>query len=200
MSSFQRLINRVRGRRTTVEQQTSLALRERYRTLGVEVGLYSYGCFDLARVPAGVTVGRYCSFAPTAQIFLRNHGIDFIGLTAFLYNETLGVVSDNMMPQARMAIGDDVWIGHNAILLPQVGQVGRGAVIAAGAVVTRPVPAYAIVAGNPARVVRMRFDEPTIAMIEATKWWELDTTQLRALVERQPDLVFRPAQHFATTR
>lgn len=194
---MRRLINRLRGRHSFEEEHTSLALRRRYRALGVEIGLYSYGCFDLARVPAGVTIGRYCSFAPTAQIFLRNHGIEFIGLTAYLYNETLGVVDRSMQPYAELAIGDDVWIGHNATLLPQVGTVGRGAVIAAGAIVTRPVPAYAIVAGNPARVVRMRFDEATIAAIEATRWWELDPEGLRRLAAEQPDLVFRPAAHFA---
>lgn len=172
-----------------------MALRAKYRAQGVNIGLYSYGCFDLARVPPGVTIGRYCSFAPTTQIFLRNHGIEFIGLTAYLYNETLGVVDRNMLPQGKLSIGDDVWLGHNSIVLPQVGTIGRGAVIAAGAVVTRPVPAYAIVAGNPARVVRMRFDEATIALIEETRWWELDLAGLRGLIAEKPDLVFRPAAY-----
>ena len=194
---MRRLINNLRGRHSFEEEHTGLGLRRRYRAMGVEVGLYSYGCFDLARVPAGVTIGRYCSFASTAQVFLRNHGMEFIGLTAYLYNETLGVVDRSMQPYATLMIGDDVWIGHNATVLPQVGTVGRGAVIAAGAIVTRPVPAYAVVAGNPARVVRMRFDEATIAAIEATRWWELDLDGLRRLAAEQPDLVFRPAAHFA---
>jgi virginiamycin A acetyltransferase len=196
MDMVRRLLNRIRGRHDHASEYADLVLRDKYRRLGVEIGLYSYGCFDMARVPAGVTIGRYCSFAPTAQIFLRNHGVSFIGLTAYLYNETLGVVERNMMPHATLTIADDVWLGHNAILLPQVGTVGRGAVIAAGAVVTRPVPAYAIVAGNPARVVRMRFDEATIAAIEETRWWELDTAALRALAAERPDMVFAPTAYF----
>ncbi|WP_157098981.1 CatB-related O-acetyltransferase [Novosphingobium rosa] len=197
MSRIRRLIDRLRGRHSPMDEFTSLALREKFRAQGVEVGLYSYGCFDLGRVPAGVTVGRYCSFAPTAQIFLRNHGVEFLGLTAYLYNQHLGVVEDNKIPHVTLTVGDDVWMGHNCIILPQVGSIGRGAVIAAGAVVTRAVPPYAVVAGNPARVVRMRFDEATIAAIEDTRWWELDTEGLRQLMQDKPELVFTPHEHFA---
>lgn len=179
------------------DELTSLRLRKRFQRRGVDVGLYSYGCFDLSRVPAGVTIGRYCSFAPTSQIFLRNHGVGFLGLTAYFYNPTLGVVDDNKIPHARLVIEDDVWFGHNCVLLPGVGRVGRGAVVAAGSVVTKPVPPYAIVAGNPARVVRFRFDDMTIAAIESTRWWTLDIDDLRNLIREQPEMVFSPEIFFA---
>lgn len=177
------------------DEFTSLKLREQYRTRGIDIGLYSYGCFDPKRVPPGVTIGRYCSFAPSAQIFLRNHGLQFIGLTAYLYNEKLGVVDRDMMPSASLVVGDDVWVGHNATIAPGVETIGRGAAIAAGAVVTRPVPPYAIMGGNPARLIRMRFLPEVIAAIEATRWWERDLAGLRDLVRENPDLVFRPAEH-----
>lgn len=195
MTIVRRIAAKLLGR-GAVDEHTSTALRAKFRAAGVEVGLYSYGCFDLARVPPGVTVGRYCSFASTAQIFLRDHGIDFIGLTPYLYNPSLGVVADNKLPYRPLTVSDDVWLGHNSTILSQVGEIGRGAVVAAGAVVTRPVPPYAIVAGNPARIIRMRFDEATIARIEATRWWELDLDGLRRLVAEQGDLVFAPAKHF----
>lgn len=196
MSMIRRLIDKLRGRHDYRDEHTSLALRQKYRAMGVEIGLYSYGCFDVSRVPAGVTIGRYCSFAPTAQIFLRDHGIDYIGLTAYLYNPVLGVVERNTIPLGSLTIGDDAWLGHNCTILSGVGEIGRGAVVAAGAVVTRPVPPYAIVAGNPARVIRMRFDEATIQAIEATRWWERDLDGLRQLVAENPDLVFAPASYF----
>jgi acetyltransferase-like isoleucine patch superfamily enzyme len=188
-------------RRVTIEQELhDLPLREQYRALGVNVGLYSYGCFDIQRVPAGVTIGRYCSFAPSAQIFLRNHGLDFIALTAFLYNPTLGVVDENKIPVGTLDIGHDVWIGHNAILLPGVGTVGRGAAIAAGAVVTKPVPAYAVVGGNPARVLRMRFNAETIERIDATSWWEMDFLTLRRNIKEKPEMFFEPQRFFSEKR
>jgi acetyltransferase-like isoleucine patch superfamily enzyme len=189
-------LDRLRKRPTLMDELESAPLRTRFKELGVDVGLYSYGCFDLNRVPAGVRVGRYCSFAPSSQIFLRNHGLKFIGLTAYFYNAHLKVVERDMIDHAQMEISDDVWIGHNAILLSGVGAVGRGAAIAAGAVVTKPVPPYAIVAGNPARVIRMRFDEKTIDAVEATRWWELDPPALRQMVETNPNMMFSPVRHF----
>lgn len=197
MSIIARLLRQLRREPMLQEQLTSIPLRARFADKGVQIGLFSYGCFDLSRVPPGVTVGRYCSFAPSAQIYLRNHGMSFIGLTAYLYNETLGVVDRSMIDTVPMIIGDDVWLGHNAVLLPSVREVGRGAVIAAGSVVTRPVPAYAIVGGNPARLLRMRFDPETIAGIEATRWWEKTPEELRIMAREQPTLTFDPAAYFA---
>ncbi len=194
------LRRRLRGQPTLADQLTGTALRRRFARRGVTIGLYSYGCFDLARVPAGVTIGRYCSVAPSAHIFLRNHGTDFLGLTTYLYNDALGVVDESRIPLATLVIGDDVWIGHNATLLPGVGSVGRGAVIGAGAVVTRPVPPYAIVAGNPARLVRMRFGPAAIAGIEATRWWEGTPDDLRRLARERPELAFDPAAYFTGSR
>ena len=71
-----------------------------------------------------------------------------------------------------MTIGNDVWIGSGAMILSGV-TIGDGAVVAARAVVTKDVPPYAIVAGNPARLVRYRFDEATIAALLEAAWWEL---------------------------
>lgn len=187
---------RLRGGPTLEEQLQSETLRARFEAQGLTVGLYSYGCFDPARFPPGVTVGRYCSFAPTSQVFLRNHGTDFLGLTAYFYNERLGVVPETTIPPRTLEISDDVWIGHNAVILPGVGTIGRGAVIAAGAVVTKPVPAYAIVAGNPGRVIRLRFESHVINKIEATRWWTKSPAELRNLARDNPDLVFKPAAYF----
>lgn len=175
---------------------TSEKLRVQFLAKGVQVGLYSYGCFDLERVPPGVSIGRYCSFASTAQIFLRDHGLEYIGLTPYLYNERLGVVDSNMIKHSELNISDDVWLGHNTVITSKVGSIGRGAAIAAGAVVTKPVPSYAIVAGNPARVIRMRFNQKTIDGIEKTRWWEKSADELRMIIKENPDLIFAPAKHF----
>lgn len=175
-------------------------MRAEFARLGIEVGYHSYGCFDAIRFPPGTKIGRYCSFAPTSHVFLINHGTQFLGLTAYFYDQRLGIAPDNVGPRHTLEISDDVWLGHNAIILPSTGTIGRGAVVAAGAVVTRPVPAYAIVAGSPARVVKYRFDEETIEKIEATQWWLKEPDELKDLMRECPELVFDPASYFNPDR
>ena len=87
---------------------------------------------------------------------------------------------------AHVTIGSDVWSGHNANIMPGVS-VGDGAVIAAGAVVTRDVPPYAVVAGVPATIKRYRFDEKTIARLLSVRWWELELSELSGLPFREID-------------
>ena len=69
-------------------------------------------------------------------------------------------------------IGNDVWLGHHAIILPGASKIGDGAVIGAGAVVNRDVPPYAVIVGNPGRVVKFRFPEETRKELQESRWWE----------------------------
>ena len=190
------LARRALGRATLKDELTSLRLRERFRRQGVEVGLYSYGCFDMGRISSGTTIGRYCSFSPTARTQTRNHGIDFIGLTAYFYEPALDVVDRNMIPVKPIIFEDDVWVGANAVILSSAQRIGRGSVIGAGAIVTKPVAPYSIVAGNPARVIRSRFDAATIDAIEQSRWWDMTPEQLRETVARQPEMIFAPTSFF----
>ena len=82
--------------------------------------------------------------------------------------------------RTELTIGHDVYIGMNVIILPNVTRIGTGAVIAAGSVVIKNVPPFAIVGGNPAKLIRYRFSEETIKKILASKWWEKDIDQLHA--------------------
>ena len=68
-------------------------------------------------------------------------------------------------------IGSDVWIGANAIITPSCKKIGNGSVIGAGSIVTKDVPDYAIVAGNPAKIIRYRFDATKISTMLTEKWW-----------------------------
>jgi virginiamycin A acetyltransferase len=78
-------------------------------------------------------------------------------------------------------IGHDVWIGHGAMVLPGVS-VGNGAIIGAGAVVAKDVPAYSVVTGNPGKVVRQRFSDQVIDLLQRLRWWDLPLDQIRALM------------------
>ena len=81
--------------------------------------------------------------------------------------------------QHHVHIGHDVWIGHGAVVLPG-RNIGTGAVVAAGAIVTKDVPAYTIVAGNPARPIRRRFSEQVAGRLARLAWWDWDYEALRS--------------------
>lgn len=179
-------------------QFTSLELRKYFSEHHqLDIGLYSYGCFDSQRIARGTLIGRYCSFADTARILNGNHGLDFLSLHPYLYNPSFGFVNEETIERSRCHVQDDVWLGHGSVLLPSVKIVGRGSVVGAGAVVTKNVPPYAIVAGNPAKLIRFRFDQETIDCIERTRWWELSAEELRGLIKSNTEMVFNPGKHFA---
>lgn len=141
------------------------------RCHGLDVGAHSYGCFDPVRFPRGTRVGRYASIGPGVAAYRRNHPLDRLSLHPYFYNPQHGAKATADVATAALDIGADAWIGAGAIILPGCLRIGRGAVVAAGAVVTRDVPDYALVAGNPARVVRYRFDPAGIDAAERSRWW-----------------------------
>ena len=120
----------------------------------------------------------YRSIASGVRIFRANHPSGRFTTHPILYNPAMGYVAKDMLERPPLEIGHDVWIGANAIILPGVSRIGNGAVIGAGSVVTKDVGPYEIVAGNPARAIRMRFDERQIAALESSRWWELDRHEL----------------------
>lgn len=172
----------------------SLALRQHFASrYDIQVGLYSYGCFDRWRIPPGTVIGRYCSIARSSRVLDANHPMDALSTHPYFYDPSFGVVATDRVVKTRLVIEDGVWLSHNVIVTPGCGRIGRGAIVGAGAVVTKDVPPYAILAGAPAKIIRKRFDEETIARIDATRWWELDKTGLKRLVAERPRFVFAPS-------
>ncbi len=148
----------------------------------VRVGRYSYG--DIL-TPLALTrlseVGSYCSVGTDLIVRRRDHPLDRPQLHAFFYNTALGLVAQSGIPLNRdnpLVIGNDVWIGDRVTIVAGCRTIGNGAVIAAGAVLTKDVPPYAVVGGVPARVLRYRFDADAIARIEASRWWERSITEI----------------------
>ncbi len=152
----------------------------------VSIGRHSYGSAsrNLVRPTAAapITIGAFCSIGPDVLIFGQADHPTTLASTFPFRAKLLRPEAENTDAVTRggVAIGNDVWIGARAIILSGV-TVGDGAVIGAGAVVPRDVPPYAVAAGNPARIVRYRFDRNTISSLLALRWWEWPDERIAAL-------------------
>jgi len=146
----------------------------------VDIGLYTHGgCFTIYNIDRYTTIGRYCSIAQTARVLNHNHPIEFKSTSAIFYNPVFKMVNVNPIEYIPLIIGNDVWLGHNSIIMPNVKEIGTGAVVAAGAVVNKDVPPYAVVVGNPARIVKYRFEKEVIQELLKSKWWEKSIEELK---------------------
>lgn len=145
----------------------------------VEIGLYTHGgCFVPGQMDKHTTSGRYCSVARGVRAMNRNHPMHFKSTHAFFFKPRLGFCAEDRIAHTPLDVGNDVWIGAHALILPHVRKIGNGAVVAAGAVVNKDVPPYAVVVGNPARVVRFRFPKDVIEQLLASRWWEKPIEEL----------------------
>ena len=163
----------------------------------VEIGMYTHGgCFTPNNFGRFTTIGRYTSVARRAKAYNRNHPMDWKSTHALFFNPEFNCCDKDFVDYVPLKIGNDVWIGEYALILPNVTEVGDGAVIAAGAVVNKNVPPYAVVVGNPARVVRYRFQKEIIEDLLASKWWEGDIKQIKSIIEEFQ----RPYEQFCVSK
>lgn len=158
------------------------------------IGRGSYtGAFDISLVWArnvNVLVGRFCSLASNISFLIGgNHPLKNVVSTypfdtghvvkkvfGEVYPDILPVESKRINP-IQVIIGHDVWIGRNVTIMGGV-KIGNGAVIGTNAVVAKDIPPYAIAVGNPARIIKYRFDEETIRKLFAVKWWNWDLKKI----------------------
>ncbi|WP_024514503.1 chloramphenicol acetyltransferase [Bradyrhizobium sp. Tv2a-2] len=151
--------------------------------LDVEMGDYSYVVNDAQMTYT--TIGKFCSIAAMTRINPGNHPMHRATQAHFTYRASAYFADEAddaeffaWRKSHRVHIGHDVWIGHGAIVLPG-RRIGHGAVIAGGAIVTKDVPDYTIVAGNPARAIRRRFSEEIAGRLMRLGWWNWDHAALR---------------------
>ena len=166
----------------------------------IELGAFSY---QVSGYCFAARIGRYCSFGEQVQIGRQNHPMNWVSTSpAFYLGDQLFSLGDGFAgaqeyhdyrfsfegPPTRVkvtTIGNDVWIGHGAYIAAGV-TIHTGAVVAAHAVVTKDVPAYAVVAGNPAVIKRWRIDPNIISGMLRSRWWRFAPWQLTHLDPSRP--------------
>lgn len=153
-----------------------------------EIGEFTYGCPEVLQW-GGLTsegnistlkIGKFCSIADRVVIFLGGeHRVDWISTYPFngVFKRACGKIKGHPFAKGDVIIGNDVWIGRSASILSGVS-VGDGAVIGAHSLVTKDVDPYTIVGGNPAKVIRKRFDDKTIQELLAIKWWNWEIDRI----------------------
>ena len=143
----------------------------------VSVGDFTYGAPFIATSndTAKACIGKFCSFAKDVTMLLEeDHRTEWNSTYPFnTWMEEFSYNKKHPTSKGDIIIGNDVWIATNATILSGV-TIGDGAVVAANTVVVKDVPPYSIVAGNPGRIVKMRFDEQTRARLLEMKWWDWD--------------------------
>ena len=192
------------------EYGTTVFLRNIVKAENIKIGDYTY--YDDTKDPMGweknnvlfnypffgdhLIIGKYCSLAEGSVFIMgaANHRLSSI--TTYPFNVMGGVWRERSTPHIEelphkgdTVIGNDVWIGHEAVVMPGV-RLGDGCIAAAYSVVTKSFPPYSVIGGNPARLIKKRFDDELISLLEEFRWWDKvpeEVTDLLPLLT-SPDL------------
>lgn len=161
------------------------------------LGRYSY---IGANSHLSAKVGRFCSIGPSVKTVCAFHPVDgFVSTHPIFYSikKQVGITftEEQLFDEWKklpglnvpVEIGNDVFIGEGSLLIGNI-RIGDGAVVASGTVVTKDIPAYSIVAGNPAKLIRKRFDDETIEKLQLFKWWDKDEKWLKQNVKIMSDV------------
>lgn len=148
----------------------------------VEIGKGTYGTVnaELTRSEAKLKIGSYCSIGKNVRFIpCADHPTNL--LSTYPFRTFLGNNAD-AISKGDIIVEDDVWIGYGAVILSGV-RIGQGAVVAAGAVVASDIPAYAVAGGVPAKVLKMRFPEKTVAFLKTLDFSRLEEAEIREHLE-----------------
>ena len=152
------------------------------------VGRGTYGGLDVHNCTNHwLKIGRYCSIAKNV-IFLLGVEHDYDRISTYPFKRKLLGGGEEATSKGDIIVGDDVWIGCRAIILSGV-HIGQGAIIAAGAVVNKDVPAYAIVAGVPAKIVKYRFEESMREKLKRVDYSKIDTEFIKRNIAKMQESI-----------
>lgn len=159
---------------------TKAAIKQRTRFYNSSIRDYSYvGRNCLIQ---NTTIGKFCSISDNCNIGMPSHPIDFVSTSpVFLSPKNLlkkNFSKNDFESYKETNIGNDVWIGANVLIKAGI-TVGDGAIIGAGSIITHDVPPYEIWAGNPAKLIRKRFDDDTVSKLLEIKWWAWEESKIQ---------------------
>lgn len=160
-----------------------------YNTLYENVCLHDSSLGDFTYIASGTqisrtTIGKFCSIGPDCKIGLGKHpSKDFVSthpifFSTFKQTQITFSDKDYFVEFEDISIGNDVWIGANVVVMGGV-KIENGAIVAAGSVVTKDIPSYAIVGGVPAKIIRYRFEKNEIEKLLKLNWWDMDVDYLK---------------------
>ena len=128
-------------------------------------------------------IGKFCAVATGVKFIMNGANHNIGGFSSYPFPIFGQGWEQNLPPDYQFptrgdtVVGNDVWLGYDSLIMPGV-KIGDGAIVASRSVVTRDVPPYAIVGGNPARVIRARFDAATIMALLEIRWWDWDAARI----------------------
>lgn len=167
---------------------TKYRLNQEIRKYGFDIGDHTYGApkilYGTANSP--LKIGKYCSIGEGVKIYLGgNHNTKRVTTYPFgTFKKVWNLpkeINEIALTKGATIIGNDVWLADGATIMSGVN-ISDGAVVATNAVVTKDVPPYAVVAGNPARIVKSRFPDEIVAELLKTEWWNLDDKIVKDLI------------------
>lgn len=184
------------------DSQESFFMNQNSKYAQYMIGRFSYGQPTVLRINEDIqgklSIGSFCSIGEGVVILLSaagGHRPDWISTFPFIQLfKDFHHLSFPQTEKRDVIIGNDVWVGMNTTILSGV-KIGDGAVIGTSSVVTKDVPAYSIVAGNPAKLIRMRFDDETISRLLQIKWWDWD---LQRIADNVPLLLSNNIKEFVS--
>lgn len=180
INKFLRLINRPALRNCQIDKTAKVGTGS--NCIGMTMGRYSY--MGKNNSVCNASIGSFCSIASYCAIGGGAHPLDMVSTSPVFYKgknifgKNFGNISKEI--NRPVLIGNDVWIGEGVFINDGIS-IGDGVVIGAHSVVTHDIPAYAVVAGVPARIIRYRFSEEEQEVLQESKWWEQDEAKLRMM-------------------